>query len=208
MTIENSIANYQATHCETSFNEIYHYIYGGGKGLVTTFARRYKLDEHDVESMINFRIFKVLETFEGSAIKFRNAVSTAIKNGCIDLAQNRNYRENNLTEVMYEDEEGSVSELYEVIEVAPTTDSDLEIQVLKKRDQRQLITYLLSNANEQTLTSALAFTESDSYRSAAKQIGSTDKTVKSRIRNLSKRFDEKRFGNYRDYFTTATVYVG
>ena len=109
---------------------------------------------------------------------------------------------------MREDDEGVLSEMYEVIEVAPTTDMDAEILEIKKRDQRQLITYLLGNANEPTTKSVLAFIDCDSYRAAAKQLGSTDKTVKSRIRNLSKRFDEKRFGNYQDYFTTETVYIG
>ncbi len=207
MTIEEAIKNYQGTRCENSFSQIYYYIYST-PNLVKKFSRKHNLDEQDVESMINIKLLDISLKFDGNADKFKNAVFHAIGRGCIDLVRRKIYKDNNHTEVMYEDDEGSLSEMYEVIEVAPTTENDLETQVLKKRDQRQLITYLLSNANEQTLTSALAFTQNDSYRSAAKQIGSTDKTVKSRIRNLSKRFDEKRFGNYQDYFTTSTIHVG
>ena len=210
MTIEQAIKHYQATKCEYSFSQIYEYIYSD-KNIVRRFAFQYKLDEHDVESLINLKIFKVLEKYEDVSDKFKNAVYRSIKRGCIDLHRKRKYGESHQSEVMFESDDGVVEEIYEVLDVAPTTDTGEDKvveEVQKKYDQRQLTAFLLSNTNEQTLTSALAFIQTDSYRKAAKLIGTTDKTVKSRIRSLSKRFDTNQFGNYYDYFTTATVHIG
>lgn len=207
MTIENAIKRYQATGCEDSFEQIYYYIYSK-KNIVRSFATQYRLDEHDVESLINEKIIKLLEEYEDIADKFRNAIYRSVKRGCIDLVRKRNTRDKYHTEVMYEDDDGGLNEVYEIIEVAPTTEDSDIIEIQKKHDQRQLTAFLLSNTSEQTLTSALAFIQTDSYRQAAKQVGSTDKTVKSRIRSLSKQFDANQFGNYYDYFTTATVHIG
>lgn len=209
MPITNAIISYQDTKCETSFALLYHHIYGKGNSIIKTFSSRYKLDEHDVESMINEKILDITEKYEGSSDKFRNAVFQAIKFGCIDLARKRNRKESHHTEVMQEDDEGRLNEIYEVKEVAPTTEENSFIEgIQKKYDQRQLIAFLTSKADNKILTSASAFIELDSYRKAAKLLGTTDKTVKSRVRSLSKQFDENRFGNYYDYFTTATIHVG
>jgi len=209
MKIDEAVIIYQTTKCEDSFRAIYEYIYGNDRKIVSAFSRRYSLDELDVESMINEKILDIAGKFDNSRGKFKNAVYRAIKYGCLDLIKKRDREEVHTSEVMLEDDDGNINEVYEVIAVAPTTDEDSIIEeVQKKHDQRQLIAFLLSNANEPTLTSAIAFIETNSYRKAAKQIGTTDKTVKSRIRSLSKRFDENRFGNYRDYFTAPTSYVG
>lgn len=210
MTITLAITRYQATKCEDSFAELYHYIYSSKPNLVGTFAKRYKLDEHDVESMINVKIFEIADKFVGTADKFRNAVFNAIRVGSIDIARSRNAREKHRTEVMYEDADGTLNEIYEIITDAPTSsEEDFRItEIQKKHDQRQLTAYLLSNISEPTLTSALTFIETNSYRLAAKQIGTSNHTVKARIRKLAKKFDENRFGSYHDYFTVGTVHIG
>lgn len=209
MTINATVDKYQATQCEVAFGELYAHIYGGSRKIVGMFARRYKIDEHDVESMINEKILTMAGKFDSSRGKFENAVFSAVKLGCIDLARKRSKEDKRTTDVMYEDDDGTLNELYEIVEVAPTTGEEFIIEeIQKKHDQRQLIAFLLSNANEPTLTSASAFIETDSYRKAAKLIDTSDKTVKSRIRKLAKRYDEKRFGSYYDYFTAPTIHVG
>lgn len=210
MPISLAITRYQATKDEESFAELYHYIYSSRTNLVGTFARRYKLDELEVESMINFKLLEIADKFVGTADKFKNAVFNAIRVGSIDIARSRNAREKHHTEVMYEDDDGTLNEVYEIISDAPTSaEEDYRIsEIQKKHDQRQLTAYLLSNVSEQTLTSALTFIETNSYRLAAKQIGTSNHTVKARIRKLSKRFDEKQFGDYHDYFTVGTVHIG
>lgn len=208
MTLAQAITNYQATRCENSFEVIFESIYKNDRNIIYLFSNRYKLEDPDVESLINRKIFETAVKYEGDSDKFKNAVYRAVKEGCIDLVRNRNYREKNKSEVMWEDDDGVLTEIYEIIEVAPTTeDKDIE-GIIKKRDQRQLITFLLSKVDDKILTSASTFISVESYRKAAEQLGTTDKTVKSRIRSLSKKFDENQFGNYYDYFTTATVHIG
>mgnify|MGYP003577046582 FL=1 len=133
MPIEKAIISFQETKCDASFTVIYHHIYGTGRKLVKTFSTRYKLDEHDVESMINEKLLDVLIKYEGASDKFRNAVFRAIKYGCIDLARKRNRKESHHSEVMLEDEDGRLNELYEVKEVAPTTHESTIIERMQKK---------------------------------------------------------------------------
>lgn len=210
MTINAAVDKYQTTQCEVAFEELYAHIYEGSRKIVRMFAHRYKIDELDVESMINEKLLTIAGKYDGAHNKFKNAVFSAVRLGCIDLARKRSREDRYTTEVMYEDDDGTRNEVYEIRTDAPTSDEEdyrvAEIQ--KKHDQRQLIAFLLSNANEPTLTSASAFIETDSYRKAAKLIGTSDKTVKSRIRKIATRYDENRFGCYYDYFTAPTIYVG
>jgi len=208
MKIEEAIKNYQETRCEFSFNQIYYYIYNSRPNIIRSFSRKHKLDEHDVESMINNKILDITLRFEGDVEKFKNAVFHAIGRGCIDLVRNKAYRESKHTEVMREDDDGVLSEMYEILEVAPTTEKDAEIIELKKHDQRQLIAFLISKVDSKTAKSASTFISLGSYREAAKHLGTTDKTVKSRVRSIAKQYDANRFGSHTDYLTTATVSVG
>lgn len=209
MTINVEVARFQATKCEDAFRYIYNYIYDEDRNIVKKLSQRYKIDEHDVESMINDRILTSVNNFDSSRGSFRNVVSYSIKNGCIDILRKSRQEETRRTEVMYEDDDGTSHELYEVIEVAPTTnEDDIFEEIQKKHDQRQLIEFLIGKADELTLTSASAFVRCNSYRQAAKLIGTTHVTVRSRIRKLAKQYDKKRFGDYLDYFTEPTEYVG
>lgn len=209
MTINAAVTQFQLTKCEKAFTEIYKHIYEGDRNIIKKFARSYAIDEHDVESMINDRILATTANFDSTLGKFKNAVYRAIKNGCIDLQRKRKREGDYRTDVMYKDDDGEQSELYEIIEVAPTTnEDDIVKEIQEKNDQRQLVKFLLEKADELTLTSASAFIQSNSYRQAAKLTGTTHVTVKSRIRKLSKQYDSKRFGSYYDYFTAPTEYVG
>ena len=124
MPITQALTNYQATKCESSFSEIYYYIYSNGGNIVKSYAYRYKLDEQDVESMINRKLFDVANKFVGESDKFKNAVFHAVKRGCIDVVRMRNNREKYNTEVLWEDDDGGLNEVYELIEVAPTTEDN------------------------------------------------------------------------------------
>ncbi|MHC8516816.1 RNA polymerase sigma factor [Sporosarcina sp. ITBMC105] len=209
MTINAAIKQYQATGCEVAFAEIYAHIYEGGRAVVRKFSRRYKLDELDVESMINSKLLDIATKFDGSRGKFKNAVYSAVRLGCIDLVRQQTRRASYETEVMYEDDEGNEFELYEVLQVAPTTgEDDILTEIQKKHDQRQLTAFLLSQADQQTTKSVSAYLLTDSYRQAAKQIGSTDKTVKTRIRKLAQYYDRSKFGDYYDYLSVPTQHVG
>lgn len=207
MQINELVKEYQCSQCEEVFTTIYLYIQKSNRSMISRLAYKYKLDSSDVQAVVDDKIFEITKKYDGTEGKFLNAVYSAIRLGCIDLVRKKSRKENNEVDVMYTDEEENTVEIYEATEVAPTTE-DTDSLLIKKHDQRQLIANLLSNADAKTLTSLSAFIQTDSYRKAAELTSSTDKTVKSRIRKIATYHDANRFGNYHDYFTTPTVYVG
>lgn len=205
MKIEQTVSKYQATKCEVAFGEIYNNIYAGSRKIVTNFSRKYKLDEADVESMINMKILEVANTYDSTKGRFRNEVFSAIKFGSIDLVRKKVYRDDKTADVMLADDDGNNFEVYEVKDVAPTTSvPEIVEETQKKHDQRQLTAFLLSKVSEPILTSALAYVKSESYREAAELAGTTDKTVKARILKISRHFSSEKFGDYRDYLSVPT----
>lgn len=207
MEINELVVEYQKSGSDEVFTKIYRYIQNSNRSMIRRLSTKYKLDELDVQAIIDDKVYEICLKYDGTKGKFLNAIYYAVRLGCIDLVRKRNRYEQHFTEVMYKDEEENFIEVYEAVEVAPTTFDNAE-QLIKKHDQRQLIVELLSNADSKTLTSLSAFMETESYRKTAELIGSTDKTVKSRIRKLANRYDANRHGDYREFFSTATTFVG
>ena len=203
--VNNKIIEYQKTKDEQLFYKIYYLIHQGGK-LANSFARRYRLDTSDVESIINDKLMSLIDTHDPSRGKFTSELYVAIKFGCIDLLRKKIAEDEFLEDVMIEDDEGEQNEVYEITEVAPTT-SELETHssYIIRSEQRQLIASLLEKADEPTKLTISAFLQSDSFREAAKQLGVCHKTVAARIRRISRNFNPKEFGNHYDYFLVPTA---
>jgi len=203
--IDSLVIKYRETGNEVVLSRIYEQIHRGGV-LVSKFSRKYGLDNLDVESMINDKLLSLLESHDRTKGKFTTALFTAIEFGCIDLFRRKTAEEEFLEDVMFEDEDGEQTEVYEVTEVAPTT-SGLESHITNtiRSDQRQLIASLLEKADEPTKLTITAFLQSDSFREAAKQLGVCHKTVAARIRRISRNFDPEKSGNHYDYFLVPTA---
>ena len=203
--IDSLVIKYRETGNEVVLSRIYEQIHRGGV-LVSKFSRKYGLDNLDVESMINDKLLSLLESHDRTKGKFTTALFTAIEFGCIDLFRRKTAEEEFLEDVMFEDEDGEQTEVYEVTEVAPTT-SGLESHITNtiRSDQRQLIASLLEKADEPTKLTITAFLQSDSFREAAKQLGVCHKTVAARIRRISRNFNPKVSGNHYDYFLVPTA---
>lgn len=209
MELNEKVIEYQETRSEVIFAEIYNEVYDNSSNLVESLSRRYRLDHLDVESLINEKIYGVVLAYKNRG-NFLNAVRQAVKNGCIDLVRKKERKDKHETEVMIYDETEEIHvEIYEVSEVAPTTSEDDIIEEIQKSlDQRQLVEALVQNADEKVYQTISAFQETDSYRQAAKLVGTCHKTVKSRIRKLSTYFKDSEYGSPSDYFTTPTTRVG
>ncbi|MGQ0416339.1 sigma-70 family RNA polymerase sigma factor, partial [Bacillus sp. HC-TM] len=87
-------------------------------------------------------------------------------------------------------------------------DFDLEEHVIKKKeaDQRELIDFLADpeQVNDETTTAIVeSFLSSENKTptptAIGKMLGLHHSTVIRKIERLAKRFDERQFGNYRDY---------
>src|SRR5699024_11367304 len=117
----------------------------------------------DVESMINEKILVILETYDGIG-NCKNMFSSYIRNGCLDLYKSRRRYLEHEADVMYENEDGEEAELYEVIEVAPTTNEDSILEEIRKRlDQRQLIKSLLNEADDSIKMTVFALSDAKSF---------------------------------------------
>jgi len=209
MELNDLIIEYQQTKDEDVFYNIYMIVHSNSN-LVEMYAGRYHLDESDVESMINEKLLDLVWMYDRSRGNFVNLLNYVIKNGCIDLTRRKQYEESNRQDVMIEDDDGELNELYEIVEVETTTDEDdIVTEIRKKLDQRQLIQSLIQKADEPTKATISAFLSTTTYRQAAKALNvACHKTIKARIRRLSTAFDQKGFGNYQDYLIEPTRYVG
>lgn len=207
MSINDKVIEYQKTKSEAVFREIYETIHKGGR-LIENLAHSYRLDYLDSESIINEVLLSVVKEYNGKT-DFERLLNRSLRNRCIDRYRHNAYREENEQDVMSVDDNGMESELYEVSEVAPTTNEDSILDEIRKRlDQRQLIETFLVSADEHTKATVSAFLDANSYRDVAKRLGICHKTAKARIRRLERKFNEDKFGSYCDYFTVPTVHVG
>lgn len=205
MSIKEQIIKYQKTRDEEVFRRIYESIHKGGT-LIASFVRKYGLDRSDVESLINEKLLDVVDSHDPRKGNFSNEVYTAVKYGCIDLLRRKTYEEEFIEDVMYENDDGEYEEVYEILQVAPTTtEDDILNEVRKRRDQRQLIANLIEKADKPTKLSITAFLSTDSYRQAAEDAGTCHKTVKARIERMSRNFDANQFGEPSDYLIVPTI---
>lgn len=168
--IKNLITNYQATQCETSFEEIYADF---NEQLINTArkkARDYKLAWEDVESETYFVLLKAVRSFDIEIGDFEKYLFSMLKRHLINMVKLK-ARYLNYTDRYLED--------------APTsTGNEPEIAAIKK-EQRQLLEEITANADPKSRQALVAFASTTSFREAAKLIGVEHKTVKNRIEKLS-----------------------
>jgi Glu-tRNA(Gln) amidotransferase subunit E-like FAD-binding protein len=208
------VSRYQATGSDELFSEIYNIVSSEFPKKIHRLAKRFNLDEPDVESIINLKIFEVVRKFDRANGEFMKQLNSAIKHGCIDLlrkdiAHHKEINETRLTANFAKEESADYFDTLTPIEVSDEMEEIAIANIQKKRDQRQLIAAILSSTDEDTRQSASAFMETGSYGAAAKLLGTTDKKkIHRHIKRLSRHFDGNQNGDYHDYFTVATVHVG
>jgi hypothetical protein len=200
------VKNYQSTGCESSFNELYRIATAKWPSLLNRLAGKYYLDRLDVESMANLKLYQIAKSYDPSLGNFTNALSTAIKRGCIDLVRKKKIIDDHQSLVSANtDDEGNVQDPFENLATANAEDEIIEV-LQKNRDQRLLIATLMIDADDNTRQCLSAYAETGSYRDAAKLLGKNDKNAVLRpIRKLSRKFDANQFGDIADYFTVPTV---
>lgn len=194
LSIEKSILIYQQTGDEQIFYEIYKKVSENWATLIPKLAKKYYLDEHDVESVAHTKLYELVKSYDKLKGNFTHMLGQAIRRGCIDIIRQNKRRE---PETLIED--------YSSLEFLASQRANAETECIeyiqKKHEQRQLLKTILKHADDKTRQSLIAFINSDfSYSTAAKQLGTTRKTIRRHITKLAEYFD----GNYRDYFTVPT----
>ncbi|WP_202822655.1 sigma-70 family RNA polymerase sigma factor [Bacillus cereus] len=165
----------------------------------------YMANEHDIIDLFHDVIHKVLESLRnnvgGDFVKlFAVSLGNSYKSLLRKLRTRRKYE-------LYDGPDSDESENTAMFETLKD-DFDLEEYVIKKKeaDQRELIDFLADpeQVNDETTTAIVeSFLSSENKTptptAIGKMLGLHHSTVIRKIERLAKRFDERQFGNYRDY---------
>ncbi|PFZ19524.1 AsnC family protein [Bacillus wiedmannii] len=164
----------------------------------------YMANEHDITGLFHDVIQKVLESLRNNAGgDFVKLFAVSLGNSYKSLLRKlRTRRKYELYDGPNSDEEENTA-MFEAI----ADEFDLEEHVIKKKeaDQRELIDFLTDPAkvSDETTTAIVeSFITNDgptTPTAIGKKLGLHHSTVIRKIERLAKRFDERQFGNYRDY---------
>lgn len=167
-------------------------------------ASTYMANEHDITGLFHDVIQKVLNSLRNNAggdfVKlFAVSLGNSYKSFLRKLRTRRKYE---LYDGPNSDEEENTA-MFETI----ADEFDLEEHVTKKKeaDQRELIDFLTDPgqvSDETTTAIVVSFITNDgpiTPTAIGKKLGLHHSTVIRKIERLAKRFDERQFGNYRDY---------
>lgn len=164
----------------------------------------YMANEHDITGLFHDVIQKVLESLRNNAGgDFVKLFAVSLGNSYKSLLRKlRTRRKYELYDGPNSDEEENTA-MFETI----ADEFDLEEHVTKKKeaDQRELIDFLTDpgQVSDETTTAIVeSFITNDgptTPTAIGKKLGLHHSTVIRKIERLARRFDERQFGNYRDY---------
>ncbi|MBO1582675.1 sigma-70 family RNA polymerase sigma factor [Bacillus sp. XF8] len=164
----------------------------------------YMANEHDITGLFHDVIQKVLNSLRDNVGgDFVKLFAVSLGNGYKSLLRKlRTRRKYEVYDGPDSDEEENTA-MFETI----ADDYDLEEHVTKKKeaDQRELIDFLTDpgQVNDETTTVIVeSFITNDgptTPTAIGKKLGLHHSTVIRKLERLAKRFDERQFGDYRDY---------
>lgn len=211
MTLEELVIAYQSSRLDTDFESIYNQVYSQRMDPITRVGFNHGIYGHDARALVDDKIMETVDYFTIKNGSYLTLVNAAIKYGAIDIYRKEQYQADNVQDVLVPDDEEDYDGVYieqEIYEAHPveetTTEDDIINHVINNLDQRNLIAMLLLNADETTKQTIDAFQNTDTFRQAAKLIGTCHKTVKARIQRLRRGYDVETYGDPADYLITPT----
>ncbi|PPA71568.1 RNA polymerase sigma factor [Jeotgalibacillus proteolyticus] len=167
---KNLIKRYQETGCEDSFNELY----GMYAEKAFNFAKKQSylhwISRQDVESEANQIFFQAVKIYDVGIGEFEPFLYLMLRRRILTIGQKEITYQHYLKRCQFY---GRAEE-----------DEKPEDRAIKK-EQRQLLLELIANATIPSRQALVAFAKSYSFREAAKQLGTSDKTVKNRIEKIA-----------------------
>lgn len=165
----------------------------------------YMANEHDITELFHDVIQKVLESLRKNVGgDFVKLFTVSLGNSYISLLRKLRTRRKYELYDGPETNDGKNTAMFDTIK----DDFNLEEHVTKKKeaDQRELIDYLTDpgQVNDETTTAIVeSFLANDVFLTTPTAIGKKldlhHSTVVRKIKRLARRFDERQFGDYRDY---------
>lgn len=203
-SLENLIRDYQLSRRDDLFTDIYYELSERLVGRAEKLSAKYHIDIDDAKSVIGEKIFEVVKKYRKDDGDFMRYLNTAIKFGCIDLLR-KDIQIEEISESFFATEEDENIFDAVIIETEQSAEDTAIENIIKSRDQRQLIAALTDLADEPTRQSVSAYIEAGSYNAAAKLLGTPTmaRSVKRRIERLKKFYNAEEMGELHDYYTIA-----
>lgn len=190
LKLNNLVLLYQDTREEATFNEIYTFLSSKWKSL-DTIGKSVLSNKSEVTGAYEDTLLRCVTKYTGES-DFENFFNASLRITRAYLY--RNNKKLNSREILYEDE----SFMYEF-----ASEYNLEETIFKtkKADQRKLIDYLVSEADETTTAIVETFLQHSKPTPTAigKQLGIHHSTVIRKLERLAGKFDSKQHGSYSDY---------
>nr|WP_238352162.1 sigma factor [Brevibacillus brevis] len=143
-----------------------------------------------------------LDKFDPSIGNFENFLTRSIRNRIRDLRRNRaRVREDCTLDIAPDDGDTPISQVEDESLSLTGNVEGMVVEVQKKREQRELLSFLVTGTDDITCKVVKLFLAGQPFVAIAKSLGLSDKTVKNKLRYLSRRYDANRFGDQRNYYT-------
>lgn len=186
---------------ETVFNEIYRTLEAEEwpKSKARD-ARLTRSTENDVQSIYHEVLWRVIQKYDPAKGPFMNLLRRSTRNAVLDLARASKRRYEMEIYANETEDDNSTAMLLEVPDETANTEGD-GLTKQKKRDQRQLISFLVTAANDDMTKKIVHMFDPDiSFHALGKALGTRGELVKSKIERLARYYDPHRFGAPSDYF--------
>ncbi|EMT54762.1 hypothetical protein I532_04120 [Brevibacillus borstelensis AK1] len=186
------IRKYQRTKCQTLFAEVYRKLRDHLSDKLQYDIRTMGIDPHEVEAVYDDVIFDLVTNYQESKGSFAGLFYTRLKSRKIDLLR----KHGRIHETVSLDD-ANVETMSEDFnrEHTPTP----EEVVIKKRDQRQLISFLATGQSDFTVQVLALLSKCSTPTALAKELGVHHSKVSRALDKLRNRYDANRFGRIQDY---------
>lgn len=197
--INELVSQYKKTGNEQYFETAFNLC---EKQILTTsrkYARDWNVPLEDFISEANYRFHTAVQAYDSAVGDFENILNRSIRNAFISMTRSTELRVDYTDRyVVVGDSELDLFE--DTIIDGVTTDSTAEIvEISMTERKKELVKYLLSDADPATIETVVAYLTTGSLTKAGAQLGVNRTTIKRRIESLANNYDIKRFGDINDY---------
>jgi DNA-directed RNA polymerase specialized sigma24 family protein len=199
--LNNLVVAYQTERNNDDFNEIYRYFNAKWSRTIQSVAKSIRSNEADTQALYEDSLMKAIENYDPERGDFVNVVNNYIRRARTDLyRKTKRQHEREYYEVEKQDEEGGTYET--AISMLPA-DVNVEEEIIakEKADNRQVISSILSDADERTTAIVQTFLASPkpTPTSVGNEMNLHHSVVIRSIKRLAANFDTNKYGDYRDY---------
>ncbi|MFW5434298.1 hypothetical protein [Paenibacillus apiarius] len=194
MNLNEKVMEYKRTGSQDLFGEIYREVSRPWAAYLQRDSSYAMTDYAEVSATYDDKLLDVIDKFDPQKGNFISILSSALANARTDLRR-KNLRRRRME--IYASSEEDAATFLERDDVNVNVERTA-LTYTKKKEQRQLLSHLVAEADDLTHKIVILFAENDSFNAVGKQLGIDHKRVKRRIESLSRRYDGNRFGDIRD----------